>query len=98
MKFSPTWGGMEREGAPHQSMQVVAYELPRDKHLIKMDPQAHTRGFAYVISDRLTRRHVVLTHGLSRAHQYLAKVCEDDPPCMASLYEAATARNVHTEA
>ena len=70
----------------------TAYELPHTHHLVGLEEQPHARGFAYVISDRLTRRHVVLTQRLPKAHEFLAKVYEEDPPCMASLYEAATGR------
>ena len=57
-----------------------------------LDDQPHARGHAYVVSDRLTHRHVVLSHRLPKVHEFLSMVCEDDPPCMASLYEAATAK------
>lgn len=70
---------------------MSAVELQPGQMLHALAKQPHCRGFAYVISDRLTHRHVVLAHRLPRAHAFLASVY-DDPPCMASLYEAATAR------
>ena len=69
-----------------------AFELRPNDRLVGLAVQPHTRGYAYVISDRVTKRHVVLSHRLPRAHEFLQRVCEDDPPCMASLYEAATAK------
>lgn len=68
------------------------YELRPSMRLVSLAAQPHARGYAYVISDRLTKRHVVLSHRLPKAYEFLQKVCEEDPPCMASLYEAATAR------
>ena len=70
---------------------MVCVELQPDQRLDGLDQQPHCRGFAYVISDRLTRKHVVLTHRLPRAHKFLSDQYEDSP-CLASLYEAATAR------
>ena len=70
---------------------MVCFELPPGQRLQALELQSHSRGHAYIISDRLTRKHVVLTQRLPRAHEFLQEQC-DDGPCLASLYEAATAR------
>lgn len=71
---------------------MTTIELKPEQHLSELARQIHSRGHAYVISDRLTHQHIVLAQNLTKAHQFLAQIYEDDPPCIASLYEASTAR------
>jgi hypothetical protein len=71
---------------------MACIELRPEQRLDALDRQPHCRGHAYVISDRLTHRHVLLTQRLPKAAEFLASQYEDDPPNMASLYEAATAK------
>ena len=71
---------------------MCSFELRPEQKLAALARQPHSRGFAYVISDQLTRQHVVLCARLPKAHQFLASVCEHDPPCLASLYEGASSR------
>ena len=75
---------------------VAVVEVQPTQRVQELRREAHGRGNAFVISDTLLRKHLVLAQKMTDAVEFL-NANEQDAVCIASLYEAANKgiRKVH---
>ena len=76
---------------------VPAIEVKPCERVDELHREPHGRGNAFVISDTLLQKHLLLVQKLTDAVQFLNAQPEQDAVCIASMYEAAnkSTRRVH---